>query len=120
MQDRRTANMSMAPHPVDNVHPVAPDSIQSAEGTVYATEPLGEFAAKVLDCLELRLTAPQVLPAVARHDLAAHCIAQKTRWMQTRDLTLSENGELRRAKNELRRSRKILANAGRLDLIGGA
>ncbi|MFH9426383.1 hypothetical protein [Streptomyces sp. NPDC017529] len=61
-----------------------------------------------------RPAAPESLDVVeARHDIASFHVGQKTRWMATRDLTLAEQAEYRCALNTLRRTRRILAAAGR-------
>jgi len=82
--------------------------------------PAEEFDVQALADAGFRLAAPDSpATAAARYDIAAFEIGQKTRWMNTRDLTIAETAELRHARNTLRRAHATLARAGRLDLISG-
>jgi hypothetical protein len=85
-----------------------------------ATEPLGDFAVKLVDRLELRLTAPEVLPAVARYQVASYRTAQLSSCLYRYGLSDADFDSLEFAQDTMREARAVLAAAGRLDLIGGA
>lgn len=81
------------------------------------TAPLPSAAIAVMSSLELRLTAPDVIPAVARYEVASFRTAQMARWMDTRDLTDAEFDDFEFAQDVMRESRRTLADAGMLHLI---
>lgn len=81
------------------------------------TAPLPPTAIAAMSSLELRLTAPDVIPAVARYEVASFRTAQMSRWMDTRPLTDLELDDLEFAQDVMRESRKTLAAAGMLHLI---
>jgi hypothetical protein len=83
-----------------------------------ATEPLSDFAAKLVDRLELRLTAPEVLPAVARYEIGAFRTAQLSACLFRYGLSDADFGSLEFWQDVMRECRATLAKAGRLDLIG--
>lgn len=88
--------------------------------TTPPTEPHDAFTAKLVDRLDLRLNAPEVLPAAARYSLASRRTAEIARWIGPYNVTDMHMGDLEYAQDTMRESRTILAAAGRLDLIGGA
>ncbi|MGW3196294.1 hypothetical protein ACWDBD_17245 [Streptomyces sp. NPDC001118] len=85
--------------------------------TATPTAPLPAIAVDAMRRLELRLFAPEVLPAVARYEIASFRTAQMSRWMNTRDLTDAELGDLEFAQDTMRQARATLAAAGQLHLI---
>jgi hypothetical protein len=92
------------------------------EGAVYDNAAdafrLATVSARDMAAAGFRPAAPiSLAQASARYDIASVQIGQRTRWMDYRDLTVTEQAELRHARNELRRARTVLAAAGRLDLI---
>jgi hypothetical protein len=85
-----------------------------------ATEPLSDFAAKLVDRLDLRLNAPEVLPAVARYEVGSFRTAQLSSLLFRYGLSDADLDSLEFWQDVMRESRAILAAAGRLDLIGAA
>ena len=81
------------------------------------TAPLPPAAVSAMARIELRLTAPEVLPAVARYEVASFRTAQMSRWMSTRDLTDVELDDLEFAQDVMREATAILTAAGMLHLI---
>ncbi|MDQ0758733.1 hypothetical protein [Streptomyces canus] len=84
-----------------------------------ATEPLSDFAAKLVDRLDLRLNAPEVLPAVARYEVGAFRTAHLSARLFRYGLSDADFGSLEFWQDVMREARATLADAGRLDLIGG-
>jgi len=84
------------------------------------TAPLPAPAAEALARLELRLRAPEVLPAVARYEIASFRTAQLSDWLYRYGLSDADFQSLEFAQDVMRESYAVLAAAGRLDLIGGA
>lgn len=109
----------------DEIGPRKPGTVYDNAAGVFevrqaVTEPLDAFTTKLIDHLELRLNAPEVLPAAARYELAARRTAEISRWLDSYDVTDMHMDDLEFAQDVMRESRSVLAAAGRLDLIGGA
>ncbi|WP_406418363.1 hypothetical protein [Streptomyces sp. NBC_01614] len=82
------------------------------------TAPLPPAAEAAMRDLELRLFAPDVLPAVARHEVASFRTAQLSDWLYRYGLSDADLDSLEFWQDVMRESRATLAAAGRLDLIG--
>lgn len=88
--------------------------------TPRPTAPLPSAAVAALARLELRFEAPEVLPAVARHEVASVRTAQLSDWLFRYGLSDADFDSLEFWQDVMRESRATLAKAGRLDLIGAA
>lgn len=87
---------------------------------ITPTAPLPPTAVEALDRLELRLFAPDVIPAVARYQVASFRTAQMSDWLFRYGLSDADFDSLEFWQDVMRESRATLAAAGRLDLIGVA
>ncbi|MEV4784043.1 hypothetical protein AB0K53_01065 [Streptomyces tuirus] len=84
------------------------------------TAPLPPAAAAALARLELRMFAPEVLPAVARYQVGSLRTAQLSDWLYRYGLSDADFESLEFWQDAMREARATLADAGRLDLIDGA
>ncbi|MFF7824218.1 hypothetical protein ACFZCM_03245 [Streptomyces rochei] len=84
------------------------------------TAPLPPAAVEAMARLELRLDAPEVLPAVARYQVGSFRTAQLSDWLYRYGLTDADFESLEFWQDTMREAHATLAAAGRLDLIGGA
>jgi hypothetical protein len=84
------------------------------------TAPLTAPAADALARLELAFAPLPVRRAVVRYRNASAVTVELSAVMDYRSLTVPEFNDLEFAQDTMRESRQILAQAGRLDLIGGA